>query len=73
MDSNLRGELKRDHCSGSKVIVSCYANGISSLEDLSNLVASMQATGADIIKLVTNAIDITEISGIFNLLSHCQV
>ncbi|KAF5453933.1 hypothetical protein F2P56_023642 [Juglans regia] len=71
--SNLRGGLKMDHRGGSKVIVSCYVNGMASLEDLSHLVASMQATGADIIKLATKAIDITEISRIFHLLSHCQV
>lgn len=72
--SDLMGELRMNHQSGSKIIVSCYVNSMDSLEeDLSYLVASMQATGADIIKLVTNATSITEISRIFRLLSHCQV
>ncbi|KAI3522623.1 hypothetical protein L1887_00552 [Cichorium endivia] len=33
----------------------------------------MQSTDADIIKLVTNVTDITELSRIFHLLSHCQI
>ena len=72
--SNLMEELKMNCHSGSKVIVSCYVNGVTPLEeDLNRLVMSMQSTGADIIKLVINATNITEISRIFHLLSHCQV
>ena len=72
--SNLMEELKMNCHSGSKVIVSCYVNGVTPLEeDLNRLVTSMQSTGADIIKLVINATNITEISRIFHLLSHCQV
>ncbi|KAJ9561640.1 hypothetical protein OSB04_006800 [Centaurea solstitialis] len=57
-----------------KIIVSCFVDGVTSLkEDLSHLITRMQSTGADIIKLVTSATDITELSGIFHLLSHCQV
>ncbi|PWA89025.1 3-dehydroquinate dehydratase type I [Artemisia annua] len=57
-----------------KIIVSCFVDGETSLkEDLSHLVTRMQSTGADIIKLVTNATDITELSRIFHLLTHCQV
>jgi 3-dehydroquinate dehydratase/shikimate dehydrogenase len=44
-----------------------------SKEDLSHLVASMQATKADIIKVVSNANDITELDRIFHLLSHSEV
>jgi 3-dehydroquinate dehydratase/shikimate dehydrogenase len=33
----------------------------------------MQATEADIIKVVSNADDITEMERIFHLLSHCEV
>ncbi|KAK7851477.1 bifunctional 3-dehydroquinate dehydratase/shikimate dehydrogenase [Quercus suber] len=72
--SNLMEQLKMNCHSGSKVIVSCYVNGVTPLEeDLNHLVTSMQSTGADIIKLVINATNITEISRIFHLLSHCQV
>ncbi|KAI3669321.1 hypothetical protein L6452_40553 [Arctium lappa] len=57
-----------------KIIVSCFVDGVTSLkEDLSHLIIRMQSTGADIIKLVTSATDITELSRIFHLLSHCQV
>lgn len=67
-------ELTIDHNSGGKIIVSCYVNGMTSSEEyLSHLVARMQATGAPIIKLVTSATHITEVSQIFRLLSHCQV
>ncbi|KAE8010114.1 hypothetical protein FH972_006507 [Carpinus fangiana] len=72
--SDLKGELRKNHYSGSKIIVSCYVNSMASLEeDLSHLLASMKTTGADIIKLVTNATTITEIPRIFHLLSRCQV
>ncbi|XP_062144759.1 bifunctional 3-dehydroquinate dehydratase/shikimate dehydrogenase, chloroplastic-like [Alnus glutinosa] len=72
--SDLMGELRKNRHSGSKIIVSCYVNSMASLEeDLSHLVASIQTTGANIIKLVANATSITEISRIFHLLSHCQV
>lgn len=67
-------ELTIDHNSGGKIIVSCYVNGMTSSEEyLSHLVARMQATGAPIIKLVTSATHITEVSQIFRMLSHCQV
>eukprot|EP00262_Sarcandra_glabra_P020593 TRINITY_DN8273_c0_g3_i2.p1 TRINITY_DN8273_c0_g3~~TRINITY_DN8273_c0_g3_i2.p1 ORF type:complete len:542 (-),score=79.52 TRINITY_DN8273_c0_g3_i2:122-1669(-) len=60
--------------SNSKIIVSCHVSGkIPSKEELSQLVARMQSTGADIIKIVTNADFITDIAPIFHLLSHCQV
>lgn len=63
-----------NHRKNCKIIVSCFVDGITSLkEDLSHLVTRMQSTGADLIKLVTNATDITELSRIFHLLSHCQV
>ncbi|GMY21248.1 bifunctional 3-dehydroquinate dehydratase/shikimate dehydrogenase, chloroplastic-like [Fagus crenata] len=72
--SNHMEELKMNCHSGCKVIVSCYVNGMTPSEEyLSYLVANMQATRADIIKLVINATNITEITRIFHLLSHCQV
>lgn len=67
-------ENKKDRSRDSKIIVSCYVNGVTpSEEDLSHIVASIQATGADIAKLVVNAADITELPRIFHLLSCCQV
>ena len=72
--SDLVGEVKNKHQAGGKVIVSSYLNGATpSKEDLGHLVARMQATGADIIKVVSNADDITELERIFHLLSHCEV
>lgn len=66
-------EYKRNHNSHAKIIVSCFVDGITPpREELLQLVALMQATGADIIKLVTHAADITEISRIFSLLPYCQ-
>ncbi|KAF7138955.1 hypothetical protein RHSIM_Rhsim07G0176900 [Rhododendron simsii] len=72
--SDLIGEHKLDKHRSSKMIVSYYVDGsIPSKEDLSQLVARMQSTGADIIKLVSNSSSITELSRIFHLLSHCQI
>ncbi|CAK9182732.1 unnamed protein product, partial [Ilex paraguariensis] len=72
--SDLTKEHKLKRRSRSKIIVSCYVDNVSSPKvDLSHLVAHMQSTGADMIKLVANATNITEITRIFHLLSHCQV
>ncbi|KAL5566203.1 hypothetical protein UlMin_029367 [Ulmus minor] len=72
--SHLMKEKKIHNSRGSKDIVSCYVNGVTpSEEDLSHLLEIMQATRADIIKIVTNAADITEIRRIFRLFSCCQV
>ncbi|KAL2345742.1 hypothetical protein Fmac_007027 [Flemingia macrophylla] len=67
-------EHKRNYNSHGKMIVSCNVDGITPpQEELLQLVAQMQATGADIIKLVTHAADITEIIRIFYLFSCCRV
>ncbi|WCJ38307.1 Shikimate dehydrogenase (NADP(+)) [Euphorbia peplus] len=59
---------------GSKIIVSCYLNGPTpSIHHLTHLAATMQATGAHIIKLVSTAQNITEINTLFSLLSNCKV
>ncbi|XP_058002784.1 bifunctional 3-dehydroquinate dehydratase/shikimate dehydrogenase, chloroplastic [Hevea brasiliensis] len=72
--SDLVGELKKTHQTGSKVIVSCYLNRPTpSKEELSRLVGIMQATEADIIKVVSCADNITELETLFHLLLHCQV
>ncbi|XP_006338901.1 bifunctional 3-dehydroquinate dehydratase/shikimate dehydrogenase, chloroplastic-like [Solanum tuberosum] len=64
---------KSSWSSGCKLITSCFVDNVTSKEDLSQIVASMQSTGADILKIVTNANDITELEKTFHLLSHCQV
>ncbi|KAF6176618.1 hypothetical protein GIB67_034480 [Kingdonia uniflora] len=58
----------------SKIVVSYHVgSGTPSKEELSHLVARMQSTGADIIKLVTCAYDITDLARVFNLLPYCEV
>ncbi|KAG4111425.1 hypothetical protein ERO13_D13G103600v2 [Gossypium hirsutum] len=72
--SHLIRELKINYQSASKFIVSCHITGTTpSDEELANLAATMRATGADILKVVVNVTDITEIARIFHLLSHCQM
>ncbi|GMI84601.1 MATERNAL EFFECT EMBRYO ARREST 32, EMBRYO DEFECTIVE 3004 [Hibiscus trionum] len=67
-------KMKNKNESRTKFIVSCHITGTTpSEEELSNLASTMRATGADIIKVVVNVTDITEIARIFHLLSHCQV
>ncbi|GLT87403.1 hypothetical protein SLE2022_054890 [Rubroshorea leprosula] len=56
------------------VIVSHHVNGgVPSDGELRELVKSMKATGADMIKLIANASDITELARMFQLLSYSQV
>ncbi|KAK9146827.1 hypothetical protein Sjap_006730 [Stephania japonica] len=60
-----------EQLANTKIIVSCHVDAEnSSIEDLNHLVYGMQSTGADIIKIVTDATDITHLDKIFNLLSH---
>lgn len=62
-------EHKRNHNIHGKIITSCFVDGITPwTEELLQLVALKQATGTDIIKLVTHAADITEITRIFSFL-----
>ncbi|XVE65687.1 hypothetical protein DITRI_Ditri08aG0019600 [Diplodiscus trichospermus] len=57
-----------------KVIVSShnYQNTPSVLE-LGNLVARIQSTGADIVKIATTALEITDVARIFQIMVHTQV
>lgn len=56
------------------MIVSYHVNGGNPLvEGLGNFVALMQSTGADIVKLTTDTVVITDVAQIFHLLSHSQV
>ncbi|XP_044499972.1 bifunctional 3-dehydroquinate dehydratase/shikimate dehydrogenase, chloroplastic-like isoform X2 [Mangifera indica] len=57
-----------------KVIVSSHNyQNTPSAEDLGNLVATIQATGADIVKIATTALDITDVARIFQITVHSQV
>lgn len=72
--SELMSRQNRNHRGGTKVIVSCFVDGMTpSKEELGNLAAHMQATGADIIKVITSASNITELARLFHLLSCSQV
>ncbi|KAK8693868.1 hypothetical protein V6N13_071435 [Hibiscus sabdariffa] len=60
--------------SNTRIIVSNYVNaGKPSVDKLAHLIACMQATGADVIKLDVCVDYITDLAPIFTLLTHCQV
>ncbi|KAF3785944.1 Bifunctional 3-dehydroquinate dehydratase/shikimate dehydrogenase [Nymphaea thermarum] len=57
-----------------KVIVSSHNyQSTPSFEDLRVLSARLVATGADIVKIATTAIDITDVAHVFQAMMHCQV
>ncbi|XP_038901058.1 bifunctional 3-dehydroquinate dehydratase/shikimate dehydrogenase, chloroplastic [Benincasa hispida] len=57
-----------------KVIVSSHNyQETPSLDDLGKLVARIQESGADIVKIATTALDITDVSRIFHIIVHSQV
>ncbi|PKA56668.1 Bifunctional 3-dehydroquinate dehydratase/shikimate dehydrogenase, chloroplastic [Apostasia shenzhenica] len=59
---------------GAKLIVSSHNyHSTPSSEELSNLVARIQAVGADIVKIATTAVDIIDIARMFHVMVHCQV
>ena len=62
---------KPENC---KLIVSShnYVN-TPSAEELADLVAQIQATGADIVKIATTATEIVDVARMFQILVHCQV
>jgi len=56
------------------VIVSSHNFKLTpSTEDLCNLVARIQATGADIVKIATTALDIADVTRMFQIMTHSQV
>ena len=62
---------KPDKC---KLIVSSHNyESTPSCEELANLVARIQAVGADIVKVATTATDIADVSRMFQVMVHCQV
>ncbi|XP_010486142.1 PREDICTED: bifunctional 3-dehydroquinate dehydratase/shikimate dehydrogenase, chloroplastic isoform X2 [Camelina sativa] len=57
-----------------KVVVSSHNyNDTPSVEDLKDLVARIQQTGADIVKIVTTAVNITDVARLFHITSNSQV
>lgn len=57
-----------------KLIVSSHNyDSTPSAEDLGNLVARIQASGADIVKFATTAQDITDVARVFQITVHSQV
>ncbi|XVF28430.1 hypothetical protein REPUB_Repub15cG0028700 [Reevesia pubescens] len=57
-----------------KVIVSSHNyQSTPSVEELGNLVARIQSTGADIVKIATTALEITDVARIFQITVHSQV
>ncbi|XP_028061402.1 bifunctional 3-dehydroquinate dehydratase/shikimate dehydrogenase, chloroplastic-like isoform X1 [Camellia sinensis] len=57
-----------------KLIVSSHNyENTPSVEDLGNLVVKIQATGADIVKIATTALDITDAARVFQITVHSQV
>ncbi|XP_019431914.1 PREDICTED: bifunctional 3-dehydroquinate dehydratase/shikimate dehydrogenase, chloroplastic [Lupinus angustifolius] len=57
-----------------KVIVSSHNyQHTPSVEDLGKLVARIQATGADIVKIATTAVEITDVARMFQTMVHSQV
>ncbi|XP_057960560.1 bifunctional 3-dehydroquinate dehydratase/shikimate dehydrogenase, chloroplastic-like [Malania oleifera] len=57
-----------------KVIVSSHNfQNTPSMETVGNLVARIQATGADIVKIATTALDITDVARIFQITVHSQI
>ncbi|KAG8048861.1 hypothetical protein GUJ93_ZPchr0009g1255 [Zizania palustris] len=56
-----------------KLIVSSHNyENTPSAEELGNLVAQIQATGADIVKIATTATEIIDVARMFQILVHCQ-
>ncbi|EEF49752.1 3-dehydroquinate dehydratase, putative [Ricinus communis] len=57
-----------------KIIVSSHNyENTPSVEEIANLVAKIQSTGADIVKVATTALDITDNARMFQVLVHAQV
>ena len=57
-----------------EVVVSSHNyQNTPSIEDLGNLVAQIQAAGADIVKFATTALDITDVARVFQITVHSHV
>ncbi|KAF5206725.1 Shikimate dehydrogenase (NADP(+)) [Thalictrum thalictroides] len=71
--SDFLASVNIDSYPNSKLIVSCHVDVTPSKDDLSFIVARLQSTGADIIKLSFDTVYITDVVPLFHVLSHCQV
>lgn len=56
-----------------QVLVVANPANTNALIDLGNLVAAIQASGADIVKIATTAVDITDVARVFQITVHSQV
>lgn len=57
-----------------KLIVSSHNyQKTPSSEELGSLVAAIQASGADIVKIATTAVSVVDVIRMFQVLVHCQV
>jgi len=57
-----------------KIIVSSHnLENTPSVEEIGNLAATIQASGADIVKIATTALDITDSARLLQVLVHSQV
>lgn len=57
-----------------KLIISSHNfQNTPSTEVLGELVARIQAAGADIVKIATTAVDIVDVARMFQVMVHCQV
>ncbi|KAL4564851.1 hypothetical protein LXL04_028924 [Taraxacum kok-saghyz] len=66
--------IKGDKPTKCKLIVSSHNyENTPSVEELGNLVARIQSTGADIVKFATTAVDITDVARVFQITAHSQV
>ncbi|KAG6604254.1 Bifunctional 3-dehydroquinate dehydratase/shikimate dehydrogenase, chloroplastic, partial [Cucurbita argyrosperma subsp. sororia] len=66
--------IRQEKPNNFKVIVSSHNyKKTPSLEDLGSLVAEIQASGADIVKIATTALDITDVARVFQVLVYSQV
>ncbi|KAF2284891.1 hypothetical protein GH714_032002 [Hevea brasiliensis] len=68
VDVELQNWELKIQCSVSVVVVLCFF-----AKELGNLVAKIQAAGADIVKIATTALDITDVARIFQITVHSQV
>ncbi|KAI3864044.1 hypothetical protein MKW98_031636 [Papaver atlanticum] len=58
----------------SKIIVSSHNyHATPSVEEIGDLVARIQSTGADILKIATTAVDVTDVARMFQIIVHSQV
>ncbi|XP_076891762.1 bifunctional 3-dehydroquinate dehydratase/shikimate dehydrogenase, chloroplastic-like [Bidens hawaiensis] len=63
-----------DNSAKCKLIVSSHNyQNTPSVEELGNLVARIQSTGADIVKFATTAVDITDVARVFQITANSQV